>query len=131
MKAAPYARYYPITSATLLSLINAVFAGRTLKRKAGISLMGASLLRPGIQALITDAFRGRFDIVLAEAKDGLYGDQEDIAGLSSDSKLRSHFLRLHFFTRPLVPAFTFLLEDPSRTRGRISGRLGDLSTGKG
>lgn len=45
------------------------------------AISGASLLRPGIQALITDALRGRFDIVLAEAMDRLSRDQEDIAGL--------------------------------------------------
>ncbi|MGD1926386.1 MAG: recombinase family protein [Paracoccaceae bacterium] len=42
---------------------------------------GASLMRPGIQALMRDAASGRFDIVLAEAMDRLSRDQEDIAGL--------------------------------------------------
>ncbi|MCF3948967.1 recombinase family protein, partial [Acidiphilium iwatense] len=42
---------------------------------------GASLLRPGIQALMEDAGRHRFDVVLAEAMDRLSRDQEDIAGL--------------------------------------------------
>ena len=46
---------------------------------AGLS--GASLLRPGIQALIRDANDGRFEIVLAEALDRLSRDQEDIAGV--------------------------------------------------
>ena len=46
------------------------------------AISGASLLlRPGIQELIHDALRGRFDIVLAEAMDRLSRDQEDIAGL--------------------------------------------------
>jgi len=42
---------------------------------------GASLLRPGIQELMSDAGRGRFDVVLAEAMDRLSRDQEDIAAL--------------------------------------------------
>ena len=46
---------------------------------AGLS--GASLMRPGIQALIRDANDGRFEIVLAEALDRLSRDQEDIAGV--------------------------------------------------
>src|SRR5690606_24458109 len=46
---------------------------------AGLS--GASLVRPGIQALIADALAGKFDIVLAEALDRLSRDQEDIAGV--------------------------------------------------
>ena len=45
------------------------------------AISGASLLRPGIQELIQDAGRDRFDIVLAEAMDRLSRDQEDIAGL--------------------------------------------------
>ena len=46
---------------------------------AGLS--GASLMRPGIQALITDALDGKFDVVLAEALDRISRDQEDIAGV--------------------------------------------------
>ncbi|UHD47706.1 recombinase family protein [Aureimonas altamirensis] len=45
------------------------------------AISGSSLLRPGIQALISDATRGRFDLILAEAMDRLSRDQEDIAGL--------------------------------------------------
>lgn len=45
------------------------------------AISGASLLRPGIQALISDATRGRLRYVLAEAMDRLSRDQEDIAGL--------------------------------------------------
>ena len=45
------------------------------------AISGASLLRPGIQALISDALCGRFEVVLAEAMDRLSRDQEDIAGL--------------------------------------------------
>ena len=45
------------------------------------AISGASLLRPGIQALISDATRGRFDVILSEAMDRLSRDQEDIAGI--------------------------------------------------
>ena len=44
------------------------------------AISGASLLRPGIQALMSDAARGRFDLICAEAMDRLSRDQEDIAG---------------------------------------------------
>jgi site-specific DNA recombinase len=44
------------------------------------AISGASLLRPGIQALISHALSGRFQLVLAEALDRLSRDQEDIAG---------------------------------------------------
>ena len=46
---------------------------------AGIS--GASLMRPGIQSLISAAMRTEFDILLTEALDRLSRDQEDIAGI--------------------------------------------------
>ena len=46
---------------------------------AGIS--GASLLRPGIQSLISASMNVEFDILLAEAIDRLSRDQEDIAGI--------------------------------------------------
>ncbi|AJD42498.1 resolvase/recombinase domain-containing protein [Rhizobium gallicum bv. gallicum R602sp] len=45
------------------------------------AISGTSLLRPGIQALISDATRGRFQFVLAGAMDRLSRDQEDMAGL--------------------------------------------------
>lgn len=45
------------------------------------AISGSSLLRPGIQKLMTEAAGGRFDIILCEALDRLSRDQEDIAGL--------------------------------------------------
>jgi site-specific DNA recombinase len=45
----------------------------------GIS--GASLARPGIQALLRDATAGKFDVVLTESLDRISRDQEDIAGV--------------------------------------------------
>jgi site-specific DNA recombinase len=45
------------------------------------AISGASLLRAGLQALMADALRGGFQMVLAEAMDRLSRDQEDIAGL--------------------------------------------------
>jgi site-specific DNA recombinase len=45
------------------------------------ALSGAGALRPAYQALLEDARRGAFEIVVAEALDRLSRDQEDIAGL--------------------------------------------------
>lgn len=45
------------------------------------SISGASLIRPGIQALMADAQTSQFDIVLAESLDRISRDQEDIAGV--------------------------------------------------
>jgi site-specific DNA recombinase len=54
---------------------------RIVEEYSDHAISGASLLRAGVQALIADALRGRFQIVLAEAMDRLSRDQEDIAGL--------------------------------------------------
>ncbi|WP_183267562.1 recombinase family protein [Acidocella aromatica] len=43
------------------------------------AMSGASMLRPGLQELLADAGRGRFDIILAEGLDRLSRDQEDTA----------------------------------------------------
>jgi hypothetical protein len=46
------------------------------------AISGASvILRPGVQLLLQDAQRGRFDIVLAEALDRVSRDQADVATL--------------------------------------------------
>ena len=45
------------------------------------AVSGASLIRPGIQALLADALRGRFQVALAEALDRISRDQEDVAGV--------------------------------------------------
>jgi site-specific DNA recombinase len=55
---------------------------------------GASTLRPAYQALLDDARRGEFDIVVAEALDRLSRDQEDVAGLLK----RLRFAGVRLFT---------------------------------
>jgi hypothetical protein len=47
------------------------------------AVSGASLLRPGFQALMREALGGRVDVVLAESLDRFSRDQEDTAGSSS------------------------------------------------
>ncbi len=45
------------------------------------AVSGASLIRPGIQALLADVQSGRFEMVLSEALDRISRDQEDVAGV--------------------------------------------------
>ncbi|MBC8051125.1 MAG: recombinase family protein [Chitinophagales bacterium] len=45
------------------------------------AVSGASLLRPGIQSLLSDAAQRKFNVILAEALDRLSRDQEDTAGV--------------------------------------------------
>lgn len=89
MKVALYARYSSDNQRDA-SIVDQFRICRVYAEKQGWQIVeeysdqaisGASLLRPGIQSLIADAFRGRFNVVLAEAMDRLSRDQEDIAGL--------------------------------------------------
>ncbi|WP_264960573.1 recombinase family protein, partial [Neoasaia chiangmaiensis] len=89
MKVALYARYSSDNQRDA-SIADQLRVCRTHVEKQGWTIVeeytdhaisGASLMRPGIQALIADAQRGRFQIVLAEAMDRLSRDQEDIAGV--------------------------------------------------
>src|SRR5712671_3868056 len=57
-------------------------------------MSGASALRPAYQALLEDARRGQFGIVVAEALDRLSRDQEDVAGLFK----RLRFASVRLFT---------------------------------
>ena len=45
------------------------------------AISGATLMRPGFQTMMSEALRGRVDVVLAEALDRFSRDQEDTAGL--------------------------------------------------
>ena len=45
------------------------------------AMSGATLLRPGFQAMMAEALRNKVDIVMAEALDRFSRDQEDTAGL--------------------------------------------------
>jgi site-specific DNA recombinase len=45
------------------------------------AISGATMLRPGIQSLLTDCMAGNIDLVIAEALDRVSRDQEDIAGI--------------------------------------------------
>ena len=58
------------------------------------AVSGATALRPAYQALLEDARRGEFDIVVAEALDRLSRDQEDVAGLLK----RLRFAGVRLFT---------------------------------
>ncbi len=54
---------------------------KVIQKYADHGISGASMMRPGIQKLMSDAADHKFDIVLAEALDRLSRDQEDVAGI--------------------------------------------------
>ena len=103
------------------------------------AISGASLLRPGVQALISDATRGRFDLVLAEAMDRLSRDQEDIAGLFkrmsySDVKIftlsEGEVSHLHVGLKGTMNAL-FLKDLADKTRRGQRGRVEAGKSGGG
>jgi site-specific DNA recombinase len=103
------------------------------------AVSGASLLRPGIQALITDATRGRFRFVLAEAMDRLSRDQEDIAGLFkrmaySEVKIvtlsEGEVTHLHVGLKGTMNAL-FLKDLADKTRRGQRGRIEQGKSGGG
>ena len=103
------------------------------------AISGASLLRPGIQALIADAARKRFNIVLAESLDRLSRDQEDIAGLYkrmafADAKLvtlsEGAISELHVGLKGTMGAL-YLKDLADKTRRGLRGRVEDGKSGSG
>ena len=57
------------------------------------AISGASLMRPGIQALMQDAQAKKFNLVLTESLDRISRDQEDIAGVYK--RLRFAGIQIH------------------------------------
>ncbi|MEQ8694527.1 MAG: recombinase family protein [Gammaproteobacteria bacterium] len=92
---------------------------------------GASLIRPGIQALIEDAMLNRFDVIVTEALDRVSRDQADIAGLYkrlsfSGVRLQTlaegHISELHVGLKGTMNAL-FLKDLADKTRRGLRGRV--------
>ncbi len=147
MKVAIYARYSSDNQRDA-SIADQLRICRTHAEKQGWQIVeeytdhaisGASLLRPGIQALIGDATRGRFQIVLAEATDRLSRDQQDIAGLYkrmsySDVKIvtlsEGEVSHLHVGLKGTMNAL-FLQDLADKTRRGQRGRVEAGKSGGG
>ncbi len=103
------------------------------------AVSGASLIRPGIQALMTDATRGGFEVVLAEALDRISRDQEDVAGVFkrmafADVKLvtlsEGEIGHLHVGLKGTMNAL-FLKDLADKTRRGLRGRVEAGKSGGG
>lgn len=104
---------------------------------AGIS--GASLLRSGIQGLLTAAMNGEFDVLLCEALDRLSRDQEDIAGLYKRMEFagvkiitlsEGEISTLHIGLKGTMNAM-FLKDLADKTRRGLRGRVEKGKSGGG
>ena len=104
---------------------------------AGIS--GASLMRPGIQALLSAAMNGEFDILVCEALDRLSRDQEDIAGIYKRMEFagvkiitlsEGEISTLHIGLKGTMNAM-FLKDLADKTRRGLRGRVEKGKSGGG
>ena len=112
---------------------------RIIEEYTDHAISGASLLRPGIQAMIADALQGRFQIVLAEAIDRLSRDQEDIAHIYKRTRFASVRIvtlsegdvnELHIGLKGTMGAL-FLKDLADKTRRGLRGRVEAGKSGGG
>jgi DNA invertase Pin-like site-specific DNA recombinase len=103
------------------------------------AISGASLIRPGIQALMSDAQSGKFDLVIAESLDRISRDQEDIAGLYKRLTFagvriitlsEDPISELHIGLKGTMGAL-YLKDLADKTRRGLRGRVEDGKSGGG
>jgi DNA invertase Pin-like site-specific DNA recombinase len=104
------------------------------------AISGASMiLRPGIQALLQDAQRGQFDVVLGEALDRISRDQADIAtlfkhlkfaGVSIVTLAEGEISELHVGLKGTMNAL-FLKDLAMKTHRGLRGRVEKGKAGGG
>lgn len=103
------------------------------------SVSGASLIRPGIQALLEDAQGLHFDVVLAESLDRISRDQEDIAGVFKRLTFagikivtlsEGEISELHIGLKGTMGAL-YLKDLADKTRRGLRGRIEEGKSGGG
>ena len=104
------------------------------------AISGASLLlRPGVQELIQDAGRRRFDMVMTESLDRLSRDQEDIAGIYKRMRFvgvgivtlsEGEINELHVGLKGTMGAL-YLKDLADKTRRGLRGRVEEGKSGGG
>src|SRR5271166_7195760 len=104
------------------------------------AISGASvILRPGVQSLLQDAQRGKFDIVLAEALDRVSRDQADVATLFKHLRFagvqivtlsEGEITELHVGLKGTMNAL-FLKDLAAKTHRGIRGRVEKGKSGGG
>ncbi|MGV6875989.1 recombinase family protein [Pseudochelatococcus sp. B33] len=103
------------------------------------AVSGASLIRPGIQELIADGLKRRFDVILTESLDRLSRDQEDIAGFYKRMRFagiaiitlsEGEISELHIGLKGTMGAL-YLKDLADKTRRGLRGRVEDGKSGGG
>jgi site-specific DNA recombinase len=97
------------------------------------------ILRPGVQALVKDAQRGKFDVVLAEALDRISRDQADVATLFKHLRFagvpivtlaEGKITELHIGFKGTMNAL-FLRDLAAKTHRGLRGRVEEGKSGGG
>jgi DNA invertase Pin-like site-specific DNA recombinase len=95
------------------------------------AVSGATIMRPGFQAMMREALQKKFDIVMAEALDRFSRDQEDTAGLFKRltfagvnivTLAEGDITHLHIGLKGTMNAL-FLKELAEKTRRGLRGRI--------
>jgi len=95
------------------------------------AVSGATLMRPGIQSLMHDASRGKFDLIYAEALDRISRDQEDAADFFKRMRFAAvkimtlaegEISELHVGLKGTMNAL-FLKDLAQKTRRGLQGRV--------
>ncbi|RVH62715.1 recombinase family protein [Sinorhizobium meliloti] len=103
------------------------------------AISGASLLRPGVQELLADGLKRRFDVILTESLDRLSRDQEDIAGFYKRMRFagvsivtlsEGEVSELHIGLKGTMSAL-YLKDLAEKTRRGLRGRVEDGKSGGG
>lgn len=103
------------------------------------AISGASLIRPGIQELIADGLKRRFEVILTESLDRLSRDQEDIAGLYKRMRFagvtiitlsEGEVSELHIGLKGTMGAL-YLKDLADKTRRGLRGRVEEGKSGGG
>jgi site-specific DNA recombinase len=103
------------------------------------AISGSSLLRPGVQELIADGLKRRFDVILTESLDRLSRDQEDIAGLYKRMRFagvnivtlsEGEVSELHIGLKGTMGAL-YIKDLADKTRRGLRGRIEDGKSGGG
>ncbi|WP_372394604.1 recombinase family protein [Azospirillum sp. HJ39] len=103
------------------------------------AISGSSLLRPGVQDLIADGLKRRFDIILTESLDRLSRDQEDIAGFYKRMRFagvaivtlsEGEVSELHIGLKGTMGAL-YLKDLADKTRRGLRGRVEEGKSGGG
>ncbi len=103
------------------------------------AISGASLIRPGIQELIADGLKRRFEVILTESLDRLSRDQEDIAGIYKRMRFagvtiitlsEGEVSELHIGLKGTMGAL-YLKDLADKTRRGLRGRVEEGKSGGG